>query len=72
MVPIQIGYFLLLINHIFFPEAVLFTHEQIGIAMKAYDKVAKSSQESPDRGITRIKEYLDSLPEDLKTQLTGS
>lgn len=66
---LQISFTLILINHIFFPESVLFTHEHIGIAMKAYDKLKLSCEVSPDRGINRIKSYLDSLPGELRSSL---
>lgn len=64
----QMAFILLLINHIFFPEAVLFTHEHIVIAMKSYDRVKNASESSTNKGIQMIKDYLDTLPDDIKAE----
>ncbi|MHA2245383.1 MAG: hypothetical protein ACXADY_10495 [Candidatus Hodarchaeales archaeon] len=69
VIPIDIGFALLLINHIFYPESVLFTHEQLGRALKAYPIVEEATKENPDWGINRIKWYLDSIPEDVKKEV---
>ena len=69
IIPIDIGFALLLINHVLYPESVLFTHEQVIRALKAYPLVEEANEKNPSWGITHIKEYLDSIPEDIKKQM---
>jgi hypothetical protein len=71
IIPIDICFALLLINHIFYPESVLFTHEQIGRALKIYPRIQESFEKHPDRGTKYIKQYLDSIPEDLRLEISA-
>lgn len=71
ILPIDIGFAFLLVNHIFYPEAVLFTHEQIGRALKTYPMLEKSLEDHPDRSIKIIKQYLDSIPEELRVEISN-
>jgi hypothetical protein len=67
---INIAYLLYVINHAFFPEAVLFTHEQIAMAFSVYERVDLTNNPIKDFGLSRIQEYLDSIPEELKVELS--
>jgi hypothetical protein len=67
---VNIAYLLLVINHAFFPEAVLFTHEQIVRAFSVYERVELTNSPIKDFGLSRIQEYLDSIPEELKVELS--
>jgi hypothetical protein len=64
-IPLDIGYALILFNHIFYPESVLFTNAQLGRALKVYDRIEKESKKNPSRSINYIKNYLDSIPEEV-------
>lgn len=65
IIPIAVGYGFLLINNVFYPESVLFTHPQIGRSLKFYSRVEEVVENNPDRGMNYLKQYLDSIPEDI-------
>jgi hypothetical protein len=71
-VLINFGATLLLINHVFYPEAVLFTHEQIGRALSLYGAIDLTGNRIKDYGLVKIKNYLETLPEELKKELSIS
>ena len=72
-IPLDIGFAFLLINNIFYPESVLFTHEQIGRALKIYPTLEESIEKRPkDRGIKLMKQYLDLIPEELRLKIADS
>ena len=66
------AFVLLLILHIFFPEAILLSDEQTRNAKKIYKKITITTK-SPDKisniGLNMLKAYLDELPPEIKAQL---
>lgn len=59
----------LLTLHIFFPEAVLFSYEQLVKASKSYKAIELGKNKIQSLFLDRIKSYLKSLPDELRVEL---
>jgi hypothetical protein len=71
LTPISLAAAIIMILHIFYPEAVLITYEQLHRAKKLYN-IVLTHNPVKDFGLSTLKNYMDSIPKELRDKINTS